>query len=234
MGYAEFDFGAFTRQLEKDSAEILSGGSSSEERISALRLVQERAEEVLGSEPGACLSEIACGPACGYCCVVNVAVLTPEAESIVADLRRRLSSEDLADVSRRLEGLYCRIVGLDDGDRPLLYAPCAFLDESKNCSIHPVRPLMCRSVTSTDPQACREAISLQAFGENPTILSNLFQSALFEHSFIALSRALARTGNNSSSSTLTASTRQLLLRPPESSPTASLSRSNRNRPQWSS
>ncbi|MFO7982879.1 MAG: YkgJ family cysteine cluster protein [Desulfuromonadales bacterium] len=231
MGYAEFDFGAFTRQLEMDAAEILSGGSSSEERISALQLVRERAEGALTLEQGACLSEIACGPACGHCCVVNVAVLPPEAESIVADLRRRLSSEDLTGVARRLEDLYCRIVGLDDDDRPLLYAPCAFLDETKSCSIHPVRPLMCRSITSTDPQACREAISLQAFGENPTILSNLFQSALFEHSFIALARALARTGNNSSSSTLTASTRQLLLRPPDISPGNSLSRSNRNRPQ---
>ncbi len=210
MGFADFDFGSFTRQLEDEAADILGRDSSPEKRIAAVQMVRQRAEEALASEPETCLSEVACGPGCGHCCVVNVSVLLPETESVIADLRERLDSGELADLARRVEDLYRRIAGLADDERPLLYAPCVFLDAQKSCSIHSVRPLMCRSITSTDPQRCREAISLQAFGEPPSILSNLFQSALFEHSFIALARALGRTGHRSTSSTLTASLRQLL------------------------
>lgn len=210
MGFADFDFGSFTRQLEAEAGAILARGRSKAERIAAVSLVQQRSESILGSEPDTFLGEVACGPGCGSCCVVNVAVLRPEAESIVAELRTRLTTDELAALRRRVNELHRRVAGLTDDERPLLYAACVFLDSARNCSIHPVRPLMCRSVTSTDPQACRDAIALKAFGENPTILSNLFQSALFEHGFIALARALERAGLDSRSRTLTASIRELL------------------------
>ena len=62
--------------------------------------------------------------------------------------------------------------GYYEEERIMARQPCAFLDGSGSCSIYPVRPLLCRSITSTDADACREALSMLALGENQPISYN--------------------------------------------------------------
>ena len=46
-------------------------------------------------------------------------------------------------------------------------------------------------MTSTSSEGCRQAIALQAFGENTPILVNLFQKDLMDEAFKATGRALS-------------------------------------------
>jgi len=142
--------------------------------------------------------------------MVNVSVLLPEAAAATEYLLNHFSRDRLTLLRARLEDLYRSIRWLEDADRPFVRASCAFLDDNESCMIHPIRPLLCRSVTSTDPARCRDALVAQVFGEPPVILSNLFQSRLFEEAFIALGQALERTGYDHRSRTLTESVLEFL------------------------
>jgi len=153
---------------------------------------------------------IACAAGCGTCCVVNVAVLYPEAVAIAEYLRRTRSASQMEALGERLEELYRQVVWLDDDERVMLRRSCVFLDDEGSCSIYPVRPFLCRSMTSASPEECRLAIALQALGENPPILINLFQKALMDEAFTATGRALSALGLDGRGVKLTVAVRQLL------------------------
>ena len=179
--------------------------------IAGLALVVVAAEEALAihAPPGS-RDRIACAEGCGTCCVVNVAVLYPEAVAIAEYLRRTRSAAELETLTERLEELYRQVVWLDDDERVMLRRPCVFLDEAGNCSVYPVRPLLCRSMTSTSAEGCRQAIASQAFGENTPILVNLFQKDLMDEAFKASGRALSALGLDGRGVKLTVAMRQLL------------------------
>ena len=139
-------------------------------------------------------SHIACGPGCGTCCVVNVNILEPEALAITYYVTQNFSVEEQQALCKRLQELDRATRWLDDEERMMVRKPCAFLDAKQNCSIHPARPLLCRSVTSTDPVRCRDALAMIALGEAPQILSHLEQKQLFENAYLGLSQALEDHG----------------------------------------
>jgi Fe-S-cluster containining protein len=158
-------------------------------------------------------SHIACAAGCGVCCMVNVAVLFPEAVAIVGHLRENRDPEDLERLSGRIESLYRKIQWLDDEERIFLRRPCAFLDDSGCCSVYSVRPLLCRSVTSTDPDRCRQAIAMQALGECVPVLMNLLQKAIMEAAYRGLGQALEEAGLDARGVKLTVAMKHLLDHP---------------------
>jgi Putative zinc- or iron-chelating domain len=188
----EFDLNGFADCVQETALAVLSDGRS-EHFGEAARAVQEMAEVALARH-GKRLEQIACRAGCGHCCVVNVAVLEPEVAAILQDLRRRLSGRERSRLRQRARALYRMVVGLDDEERIMLRQPCLFLTEQGECSIHPVRPLLCRGMTSTDPERCRNAITLAPLGEAPTVIINLFQKSLFDHAFKGLARAMEKAG----------------------------------------
>lgn len=209
-----YDFEYFAARVRTIAAESLRPAPSVARTAAMMRHVFELGEtELAAAEVD--LSHVACGPGCGCCCVVNVTVLLAEAIAIVDDLRNRLAPTDLAALTLKIDATYRKIRWLDDEDRILLHQPCPFLDERQFCLIHPVRPLLCRSITSTDPERCRLAVTLPALGENPPVLANLFQKSLFEHVFLGLSEALEECGIDGRGYELTAAVRHL-FREPES------------------
>ncbi|RMF43718.1 MAG: YkgJ family cysteine cluster protein [Deltaproteobacteria bacterium] len=139
---------------------------------------------------------IACGPGCGSCCQLNVAILEPEADLLARHLCRHLSANRLQRMQEHLNRLAIRVSGLDDEERLACRIPCPLLDTGGNCSIHPVRPLMCRAITSTDAAACREAFALAALGETPRVLMNLRHRQIYAGAFEALATALAEAGRD--------------------------------------
>lgn len=152
---------------------------------------------------------IACGPGCGACCVVNVAISLPEGITIVQELKR-LPAAWLARQRERLDELWREVRGLDDEDRIITRRPCAFLDEDGNCGIYPVRPLLCRSVTSTDPARCRAAVNQQVFGTTAPVVMHQFQQQLYETLFTGMTAGLAQAGWDDRSYPLTGLVRFLL------------------------
>lgn len=187
-------------------------------RAAGAAAVAEAMAEVVAAAEGALAfnaspqlrERIACARGCGTCCVVNVAVLYPEAVAIAEYLRRTRSASELETLTERLEELYRHVVWLDDDERVMLRRPCVFLDGEGSCSVYPVRPLLCRSMTSTSSEGCRQAIALQAFGENTPILVNLFQKDLMDEAFKATGRALSALGLDGRGVKLTVAMRQLL------------------------
>lgn len=153
---------------------------------------------------------VACAPGCGSCCMVNVAVLQPEAINIAHYLQQTRSAQELIDLKQRMKKMVTAISGLDEEERIALRCNCVFLSEQGRCTIYPVRPLLCRSITSTSAEACRDALTLQALGEQRPVMMNLFQKNLMNMAFQGLAGAMEHQGMNSQGLELTASTLALL------------------------
>ena len=153
---------------------------------------------------------VACGPGCSHCCIVNVAVLPPEAAAISSYVTAEMDIGQQQAIRRRLQNLVATTRNLSEDERLALHLPCAFLGDQGACEIHRVRPLLCRMVTSVDPQACRQALEQQAAGNLVPIVSDLFHERLFEQAFLALARALDELEMESASGRLSEETLKLL------------------------
>ncbi|GAB4178925.1 MAG: hypothetical protein Tsb0017_06810 [Geothermobacteraceae bacterium] len=127
---------------------------------------------------------------------MNVAILEPEADLLAQHLCRHLSADNLDRMRDHLNRLAIRVSGLDDEERLACRIPCPLLDAEGNCSMHRIRPLMCRAITSTDAAACREAFALAALGETPRVLMNLRHRQIYTAAFEALATALTETGRD--------------------------------------
>ena len=190
-----FDFSTYARQVRQVAGTLMSSGGNAAEisgRMHLLVVAMERDLVRFGGSSDA--SRVACGPGCGACCVLNVAVLFPEAVAITWFLQRRLSGEELDKLRIRLQELLRKTRWLDDEERLFLREPCAFLDEQGNCTIHIVRPLMCRAISSTNAEACRDAIAMVPLNGAPTVEMNLFQKNLVDTVFCELGKTLEDLG----------------------------------------
>ncbi len=162
------------------------------------------AEEVLrtwwGREGG---TEIACGPGCSVCCAVYVSVLIPEAIAIAVHLQERGGPEGVPAISARLGEESRRLRWVSAEERLRLGVPCVFLAANGQCSIYPVRPFTCRSVTSTDPEMCRRAMNVTSLDDEEGVIMDLFQRLLFDETFRAVADALEGLGLDHRSRELT-------------------------------
>lgn len=208
-----FDFTHFAQSLANQAAGRLRQARSPGDVAAALRTVTARVEADLNRHLGEESRHIACRAGCGTCCVVNVGVLFPEAMAICHYLEEQRSEAELADLTRRLDELFLETRWLDDEERIILRRPCVFLDDAGACTIYPVRPLLCRAVTSTDPHQCREALCAVVFGSEAPVLMNLFQKTLMETAFAGLAGGVEQAGLDARGLRLTAATRHLLADP---------------------
>lgn len=97
---------------------------------------------------------IACQAGCGWCCHVLVVVSAAEALRVADFLRKTLAEPELAAVRERLARLDERTRGLSREARADTRLPCALLVDF-SCSVHPARPLRCRSWNSLDLDRCK-------------------------------------------------------------------------------
>ena len=190
-----FDFATYARQVRQVAGSLMSSGRDAagiSGRIHLLTVAMER--DLVRFGVSSEMSRVVCGPGCGACCVLNVAVLFPEAVTITWFLQRRLSEGDLDKLRVRLQTLLRKTRWLDDEERLFLRIPCAFLDERGYCTIHVVRPLLCRAITSTDQEACHDAIVMVPLNGMPVVDMNLFQKQLVETVYSELGQSLEDLG----------------------------------------
>lgn len=190
-----FDFSDYARQVRQVSRSLICSGRHASRIQGGMHLLTVAMERDLvrfgGPESS---SRVACGPGCGSCCVLNVAVLFPEAVAITSFLQRRFSGVVFSGIEERLRELLRQTRWLDDEERLFLHLPCAFLDRQGSCLIHAVRPLLCRAITSTDSQACRDAIAMAPLCGAPSVEMNLFQKRLVETVYQEFGGALEELG----------------------------------------
>lgn len=192
---APFDFSAYCDEIAGIAARGLAGSPGAESISAVMKQVTGRAEEVLAARLSAKEQElIACGPGCAACCTVNVTVLLPEAIAIAAHVDGMRTGGGPAAMKTRIADAAARVRWMDDNERIRAGVACPFLDRRGWCSIHPVRPLTCRALSSTDPEQCRRALASHGSDEEETIVVNIFQKFLMEETFRALSVALERAG----------------------------------------
>ncbi len=204
-----FDSGRYAEQIRKLVRESLQRPPTEDQVALAMAAVVARAETDLAEKLGAEAGHIACRAGCGACCVVHVGVLFPEVITIGRYLHQHLEGGQRRRLADKLEELDRDTRWLDEEERILVRRPCVFLDEQGCCGIYPVRPLLCRSVTSTDPEDCREALTAPVFGAEAPVLMNLLQKSLMEAAFSGVGKALADLGLDARGMRLSTSLRLL-------------------------
>ena len=123
--------------------------------VAAAAAASDRAAELeraaLAREPPP--SPVACAKGCSACCVSKVVVVAPEVLRLAAHLRATLEPQAFAALVERVSAADARTRGLSREGRALAGVPCPLLVDDA-CSVHEVRPLLCRGWTSLDAEAC--------------------------------------------------------------------------------
>ena len=97
---------------------------------------------------------VACGRGCSTCCQAKVLVVAPEVLRIGEHLRKTKTADELTKILELVRQADTKTRGLSRADRADAHIACPLLDADGGCSIHEVRPLVCRSWTSYDARAC--------------------------------------------------------------------------------
>jgi len=211
-----FDFAQLHQHTEKRFSVLENTEIDVARLLEELHDVCTEAETLIQQQKEGDRNLIACAPGCQSCCVVNVSISLLEGISIARFLRQ-LDYSVLAQVTSTLDKLWCDVRGLDDDERLLVRRKCAFLDDQGWCLIYPVRPLFCRSVTSTDVEACRTAITGQPLGDLQTVMMHQFQLQLYKTLFSGVVDGLKHAGLDGRCFELSGLVRYLLSHPDEES-----------------
>lgn len=164
------------------------------ERVDAVSLARAVSQCAAAAEAVCRERPIACAAGCPHCCVLNVAVLLPEAMIIADWLRARLQQSELIALRGRIAD-HCRRVGwVEDDERISKQVVCPLLDAAGNCSIHPVRPLVCRAVASLDRASCREAFDPIITDQERMVSADLLRQRVFDQAFMALAQVIGQCG----------------------------------------
>lgn len=142
------------------------------------------AEDLAGHRP------VACQAGCSHCCVLNVAVLLPEAAAIAAWLSLQTAARGRTELLEQLQTYARRVRWMEDSERIHRQATCPFLDEAGKCRIYTVRPLSCRAVTSLDKNACLQALDPTVFDNNCSVPMDTTRRMVMDAAFCAFGRAL--------------------------------------------
>jgi Fe-S-cluster containining protein len=204
---------ALAGRIEEMAATELPGARTAADVCAAMAkvvaLVEDEVGRALGPEEK---SLIACRSGCGSCCTVHVSVLIPEAIAIAGCvLASPAARRD--ELCGRIDELYAKIRWMDDEERVWRGYACAFLDERGMCAIYPVRPLVCRGLTSVDPEQCRRALASRYGDDEESILMNLTQKFLTDEAFRGMGSAMERLGMDSRSMELTRAVRGIVAHP---------------------
>lgn len=210
-----FDFAQFQLETEKRFVLPATAEADVPQLLVELDALQSAAETLIAKHPDGDRSLLACAPGCQSCCVVNVSITLLEGISILRFLQQ-LNSADLERIVSRLDNLWRAVRGLDDEERLMLRRKCAFLDDQGCCIIYPVRPLFCRSISSTDVELCRAAVTEQVFGETQPVMMHQFQLQLYKTLFLGVAEGLTRAGLDGRSFQLCGLVRYLLSHPDKS------------------
>ena len=189
-----FDFIDYHQRLKTDMDQALvssnNDGDLSAIMLNLLDQVEAKLADHLTPDDH---KVMACAAGCSSCCMINVSVLLPEAVNIARYLRETLADDELEQLQSSMKKMITVICGLDEDERIALRRNCIFLNGQGQCDIYPVRPLLCRALTSTSAANCRDALAMRAFDEQVPIMMNLFQKNLFDVTYQGLAAAMEET-----------------------------------------
>jgi hypothetical protein len=195
MGWEDGPIERCRRELEPLAASVLAAGAGDVALVRLMGAVQAAIDRALLAGRAAGQPEPACGPGCAACCTVNVATLPIEGAVAAAWLAGRLPPGAREARARALLSFHDRVRWLEDEDRIASRETCPLLAADGRCTIHPVRPLSCRSLSSLDAGDCRRALRERMERDGGgEIRMDVLQHALHTEAVVALRAALTRAG----------------------------------------
>jgi Fe-S-cluster containining protein len=188
MADLEWNPDLFCTELTAKLVEAISPPGHPSHLARGVELSSAAAEGVCHGRPHAC------GAGCPHCCVLNVAILIPEAMVIAGWLNSTLAANEYDALKKLLatHGSWGR--WMEDEERIARRTLCPMLDKSSCCSIHAVRPLACRGVASLDSNRCKEAFDPIISDQDRSVPADLLRRSAYDTAFKALARALKHHG----------------------------------------
>ncbi|MBW2406388.1 MAG: YkgJ family cysteine cluster protein [Deltaproteobacteria bacterium] len=97
-----------------------------------------------------------CKPGCHYCCYNLPTVTPPEALLIGYHVEQKFTNQGKKEISDRINKVLERINGISPYDIAMIRheLPCIFLEDGM-CMVYSVRPVVCRTCTSTSAEHCK-------------------------------------------------------------------------------
>ncbi|WP_136513784.1 YkgJ family cysteine cluster protein [Geomonas edaphica] len=178
----------FRRLTTEKVLQLLDGTPTEATLAAAVSGCAEDAEAICSDRP------MACAAGCPYCCVLNVAILLPEAMFIAQRLVEQTPQRELDELRKRLGQHRSWTRWMDDEERILKRMSCPLLDQYGACDVHPVRPLACRAITSLDSECCREAFAPVVSDEDRLVPTDLLRKAAYDAAFTSLAAGLHSCG----------------------------------------
>ena len=184
MKSAEINLQQIESRLLQVAAELLPTAHDVVGLCACISALNDTADELAGHRP------VACGAGCPHCCVLNVAVLLPEAAVIAAWLELKFHDEQRVELITLLKKQADRVRWMEDSERIHRKVVCPFLDKAGRCGIYPVRPLVCRGVTSLDKQACCHQFDPSNLDDPEGVPMDTVRKMVIDATFGALAHAL--------------------------------------------
>lgn len=178
----------FVPDLTASLSATLAGGLNADSLARAVTECAAAADLLCSKRP------IACTSGCPHCCVLNVSILLPEGMIIANWLRRRYSPSELDTARARISAHCRRIRWMEDDERITKQVVCPLLDAEGSCTIHPVRPLVCRAAASLDRASCLDAFSPVISDEERLVAADLLRQSIFDDAFVSLATSFRRYG----------------------------------------
>src|SRR5688572_2304374 len=125
--------------------------------LEAITTASEASDALSAEYDAADPPQFACKKGCSWCCYQRVSVNAPEAIRIIAYLRSKLDPGQFEAVADRIRAAAARTRGLSREERFHPSYPCPLLSDGA-CSVHEVRPMVCRGANSFDAQACEKVL----------------------------------------------------------------------------
>ncbi len=183
------------REVERLAGETLAAPADADALGRLLAAVQEAIERELRAAHDTAPPAPACGPGCAACCTVNVSTLAIEGAAAAAWLAARLSPAEREARAKALLAFHDEVRWLEDEDRISWRETCPLLAGDGRCTIHPVRPLSCRSLSSLDAGDCRRALRERMERDGGgEVQMDLAQHALYTDAVASLQGVLAARG----------------------------------------
>lgn len=95
----------------------------------------------------------ACRKGCAWCCHSGVSASIAEAVSVAVHILTTKTAAAREEIRRRLDAYVREVSGLTAEGRLTFRKPCPFL-AGDECTVYPVRPLICAGYLSPTPDAC--------------------------------------------------------------------------------
>lgn len=130
-------------------------------------------------------AKLACRQGCSHCCYLPVETTSQVIADIAQHVQSRFDHKQKEQLINKLQ------VDKILRKKPLFRAPCPLLDESGSCSVYEKRPLVCRSFTSTDVEACKKSVL-----DGSSVAQQPLRFKVYQAATVALQATLVKQQKN--------------------------------------